>query len=354
MKALTRFINEKAQAWALERQGEDERSVTLNTRRVYILPTGQGLAFGILLLAMLLASLNYNNSLGLALTFTLGGLAVVAMHHCHHNMVGLTIRLVDVEPVFAGQRAEFRFALEGRGRHERYQFQLYTDAKAPDTLEPNTVHSATADVPEEEDRTVILSVPTHRRGRQVLASVGVATRFPFGLFRAWSWLHMDGAVLVYPSPANDAPPYAAGDGDTQGSVNEQRGEEDFAGLRSFQGGDSPRHIAWKAYARDDEPRVKRYAGVAVATTWLDFDALTDPDPERRLEQMTRQVLDAQAAGHPYGLRLPGDVLISPDLSATHQERCLGALAVCTLGATTRIRKVTDAYVGSSAAQVTTG
>ena len=49
----------------------------------------------------------------------------------------------------------------------------------------------------------------------------------------------------------------------------KRGDEDFAGLRGFQQGDSPRHIAWKAYARDDEPRVKQYAGVAVSSVWLD-------------------------------------------------------------------------------------
>ncbi len=349
MKALSRFINEKAQAWALERQGEDERSVTLTTRRVYILPTRQGLAFGVLLLAMLLASLNYNNSLGLALTFLLGGLAVVAMHHCHHNMVGLSIRFVGVEPVFAEQRAEFRFALEGRGSHERYQFQLYTDVSAPSAREGQTVHTATTDVPETEDCTVVLSVPTRRRGRQALTRVGIATRFPFGLFRAWSWLHMDCAVLVYPRPAEDAPPLPAGAGETGDGLEEHRGEEDFAGLRGFQDGDSPRHIAWKAYARDDEPRVKQYAGIAVSSTWLDYDALSESDPERRLEQLTRQLLDAQAAGNPYGLRLPTGVSIPPDLGAGHQERCLAALALCPIQDAQHARATRDgAYqVGGS-------
>ncbi|MEO0972651.1 MAG: DUF58 domain-containing protein [Pseudomonadota bacterium] len=350
MKAITRFINEKAHAWALHRQGEDERSVTLNTRRVYILPTHQGIAFGVLLLAMLLASLNYNNSLGLALTFLLGGLAIVAMHHCHHNMVGLTIRFSAVEPVFAGQRAEFRFALEGRGQHERFQFQLHTDLARPGD-DPQLIYSVIGDVPAAESSTLILSVPTHRRGTHALARVGLSTRYPFGLFRAWSWLHMECAALVYPRPAPDAPALPAGAGDSGGRQDEKRGEEDFAGLRAFQEGDSPRHIAWKAYARDEEPRVKQYAGVAVSSTWIDFDTLSEPDPELRLEQLTRQVLDAQAANQPYGLRLPPGVVIAPQLGEAHQERCLAALALCQLTSANATITSTEGLVGEPSSRL---
>ncbi len=321
MRAITRFINEKARAWALARQGEDEREVTLTTHRVYILPTRQGIAFSVLLVAMLLASLNYNNSLGLALTFLLAGLALVAMHHCHHNMVGLTVRFRGVESVFAGQRAEFRFSLEGRGRDARMQLQIHTDERPE-----RPSYSSYIDVPAGESGDALLPVVTLQRGRQQLTRLGISTRYPLSLFRAWSWLHMDCAVLVYPTPAPDAPRVPTAAGDAGGRRDDRRGEEDFSGLRDFRDGDSPKHIAWKAYARDEAPRTKQYSGLAVSSTWLDYDALHDVDPEVRLQKLTRQVLEAEAEGKPYGLRLPG-ATIAPSLGSTHQDRCLRALAL---------------------------
>ncbi len=41
-----------------------------------------------LLVAMLIAGLNYNSNLGLAFAFLMVSLALVAMHHCHRNLLG--------------------------------------------------------------------------------------------------------------------------------------------------------------------------------------------------------------------------------------------------------------------------
>src|SRR3546814_9754596 len=91
-----------------------------------------------------------------------------------------------------------------------------------------------------------------RRGRIALDRFGIRTLFPFELFRAWAWLHMDLQGLVYPSPADNVPeppPTQSAHGHRQ---YDARGEEDFAGFRQFHDGDSPRHVAWKAYARSGE------------------------------------------------------------------------------------------------------
>jgi len=53
----------------------------LTQRRLYILPTKQGLAFALLLFIMLLGSINYSNSLGYFLTFLLASLSVVTIFH---------------------------------------------------------------------------------------------------------------------------------------------------------------------------------------------------------------------------------------------------------------------------------
>ena len=77
--------------------------MTLRSGRIYILPTSLGSAFGLMLFAMLLGSLNYGNNLGLALTFFLSALGVVAMHACHRNLEALVARAMDADPPFAGK-----------------------------------------------------------------------------------------------------------------------------------------------------------------------------------------------------------------------------------------------------------
>ena len=54
--------------------------LTINWRRIFILPTKPGLFFAFIALLMLIASLNFNNNMGLMLTFLLFGLAQVALH----------------------------------------------------------------------------------------------------------------------------------------------------------------------------------------------------------------------------------------------------------------------------------
>jgi len=64
-------------AWARSRQGEDQTPLTLESRRIYILPTRAGLVAALLLFVMFLAGLNYGNSLAMLLCFLLVGFALV-------------------------------------------------------------------------------------------------------------------------------------------------------------------------------------------------------------------------------------------------------------------------------------
>ena len=105
-----------------------------------------------------------------------------------------------------------------------------------------------------------------------------------------------------------------------------RGDEEFAGLRSFHPGDSPRRIAWKAYAREQGLMVKQYAGTSISTCMFDWDVLAGLDAELRLSRLCRWVLDSHQQGIAYGLKLPG-FNAAPALREAHRSRCLQALAL---------------------------
>ncbi len=313
---LTARLRQRVRRWARQRQGLDSDPVTLHRRRIYILPTRQGVAFGALTFVILVGAMNYNNSLGIALAFLLGGVMLVTMHHCHRNLDGLEVAFAGVDPVFAGQSARFRIRLSNLSSTPRYGL----------TLTHGDLVSGVADLDPDGREELSLDVHTTRRGTLVLDRYGVATTFPLGLFRAWTWVHQQPEVLVYPKPAEEAPAPPPTRTDTGGAQDDSEGDSDFAGLRSFRDGDSPRQIAWKAYARGQELLVKQYAGTDVATHWFDFEQAPGAGVEQRLSTLCRWIVDARRDGLAYGLRLPGEE-VTPNLGAGHDRRCLGALAL---------------------------
>lgn len=303
--------------WARSRQGPDGRRVTIAQRRLYILPTGQGLLFGLALMVMLLASLNYANSMGFMLTFMLFSLGVISMNAAHANLLGLEVVAAHAEPVFAGETARFHLAVHNPGRRARIAVTLSAE---------HDERTITGDVPAAGQNLAPVPLATTRRGWQPIGRLAVESSYPFGLFRPWTWVYMDWKVLVYPAPADRAPPLPEPLGGTGLGKPNDRGEDDFSGLRAYQRGDSPRRIAWRASTRHEELLTKRFAGTGEQTRWFEWSALAGLDDEMRLSVLCRWVLSAHAAGLNYGLKLPG-VTFPPAAGEEQRERCLQALAL---------------------------
>ncbi|HEY4368966.1 MAG TPA: DUF58 domain-containing protein [Steroidobacteraceae bacterium] len=316
LSSLLARLRRRTRAWARRRHGTDTDPVVLSGRRIYIVPTGLGMAFTLMLFAMFLGAMNYANNLALGLTFTLGALGLTAMHYCHRNLAGIRVASASCEPVFAGQRARFRIALENTARVDRHELTIGND------------HGSASPVRIDAGERAVLEIelPAAQRGYLTLDHFEIVTRHPFGLFRAWAYLHMDLRCIVYPKPATRdvlPPPLQT---DTGGAQDSLRGDEDFAGLRAFHPGDSPSRIAWKAYAREQGLQVKIYAGTAVTSHLFDWESLSGMGLEARLSQMCRWVEDAHAARRAFGLRLPG-IEVPPNIGAAHRQRCLTALAL---------------------------
>jgi uncharacterized protein (DUF58 family) len=310
-------VVKNAAAWLFQLRGPQGGEVVLVQRRIFILPTGSGVLFAFVLLLMLTGSINYTLSLGFILTFLLASLGISAILHTFRNLAGLRITAARTPPVFAGDTAHFRVCLHNPTRAERYSLTLRRDRR----------ESMPVDVPAQSSIIAAAAVPAPRRGLQRPGRLTLFTRFPVGLFRAWSYIDLDTYCVVYPRPAAAGlplPPITAGRGDGSGLA---QGRDDFAGLRQYHLGDSPRHIAWKAAARGQGLLTKQFAGPASAELWLTLDAAPGHlDLEARLSQLTRWVLDAHDSGLAYGLELPGSV-VPMATGEGHRDRCLEALAL---------------------------
>ena len=293
-------------------------TVELVHRRVYIVPTRLGWFFGATLLVLLVGSINYALSLGFALTFLLGGLGLVGMVHTARNLARIAVSAGRAEPVFAGESAQFRLFLDGRAAFDR-----------PAILARHVQSGAqlVVDIPARGAAEVLLAVVAEKRGRLALGRVMLETRFPLGLFRAWSYVEPDARCVVYPRPERSALPPFTGDAAAGTHHTPVPGSDDFAGLRNYQPSDSPRHIAWKAVARSDEMLTKHFAGESAAELWLDARLLPSHlSVEQMLSRLAGWVLAAERAGAHYGLRLRG-VEIAPSRGDVHRAACLQALAL---------------------------
>lgn len=292
--------------------------VTLTQRRIFILPTRQGLMLGFVLVLMLLGDINYNLSLGYILTFLLAMMAVMSMLHAFRNLAHLEIRAGHADAVFSGGTARFVLHFHNHGKLPRYQLCLRDDRGG----------TITFDVPAQQDNQVTFPVPTTRRGWLPLDKLTLYTEFPLGLFHAWSYLHFDTRCLVYPRPLPDAvlPPGNAPDGAGRRNI---AGDDDFSGLRNYAAGDALPRIAWKAFAREQGLQVKQFSTQVGEELWLDMADATDRDDEGKLARMTRWVLDSEVQGLRYGLRLP-DGELPPGNGMTHRDECLRRIALFNL------------------------
>lgn len=306
------------QQFQIPKRGHFDHGVlTLRYRRIYILPTRNGLSFGVVLAIMLIGSMNYSLSLGYLLTFLLGGMATASILHTFRNLLGLSLRSGRSIPDFVGGQLGYTLLLEPGDGRARIAIEL---SSGDDAL-------MVVDVAAQGTTEVILPSTAERRGLQPLGKVTIATRYPLGLFRAWSPIDVDQRCPVWPRPDRHSapPPFVTSRSGGGQRIENVSGYDDFSGLRQYHSGDSLRHVAWKAVAREQGLMTKQFSGLGDQSVWFDWNQLDGIDMEQRLSALCQWIIDADRNDQEYGLRLPG-VELPPNVGPAHRVACLNALA----------------------------
>ncbi len=321
-KRERRSIRRRVYAW-IEGRLPVTDTWTLGQRNIYIVPTKAGTAFALMLLIMLLGSINYQLNLGYLLTFLLVGCALVSMHMTHGTLKGLTLRVRPVAPVFAGEAALVEVVLTSPDSQRHGIGLAFHDTRRFGWRQAFT------DVPAHGQASARLSMVPPRRGLHVLPSVMAETRFPLGLFRAWTVWRPAASVLAFPAPETPPAPLPASRAAPGDAAQHKRSDGgEFDGVRAWRRGDTMRQVVWKKAARTGE-LVSRDTSVAVnRELWLDWHAarLTAGALEERLSRLTAWVLAADRAGVAYGVRLPGRDVV-PAAGDAHRRALLELLAL---------------------------
>ena len=311
--ALRRWID----AWVYQLRAPERGPLVLDHRRVYILPVSYGYVFVFVLLIMLAGSINYSLSLGFVLTFLLAAMGINGMLYTFRNLANLRLTAMRPRSVFVGQSAEFPLRIDNPTPVARASIEISHPGVEPQSF----------DVPAHGEIAVSVALLAAQRGLLPLGRIMLLTRFPLGLFRAWSYARFDVDCIVFPQPEAPAVPLPQPAGERGEGAVSALGNEDYAGLRPYHAGDSLRRIAWKADAREQGLLTKLFTGRADSHLWLDWSVLPLAlDTEARLSRLTRWVLDADQIDVAYGLRLPG-ITIEPATGVEHRTKCLEALAL---------------------------
>ncbi len=290
--------------------------IKLTQKRIYILPTRNGVILSIVLFAMLMGAINYNNSLTYILTFLLISVAFVSMLHTWRNLYGLYLDIGKCTPVHVGSLIEVPVSISNKGSQTRLALNIAWPNKEPIQfdLKPN------------ELQWVKLTLPTDHRGYQTLGKLTIYSQFPLGLFHAWSRLQFKQDCLVYAFPAKNGQ-LPSKNSQQDGSANSgMTGSDDFVGLRNYNSGDSLRHINWKALAKEQGLFTKQFSGNQSDELVLSWNQTGSTDTEQCISQLTRWVIEAEQAGLRYGLHLPGQRLPTKQ-GRSHRHQCLSALAL---------------------------
>lgn len=303
------------QRW-LDRRIPKQRQVQLNQRRIFIFPSRQGAYFLGVLLLLLIAAINYQNNLIYLLLFSLLSLMNSAILFNYFNLSGLQLEFLRAQPSFAGDVVAFTVRISRS--HSRFYHRLAL------SWPKQTV--SFIDLLEQDRAECQVYCQSQQRGLFKPGRLLLESYYPLGLIRCWTWVDLDFSAVVYPKPeALSTKEVHHGDGD-DGLEKPSFEAEDFFGFRSYQAGDSLRHVDWRSLARGLPLQSKVYAKQSSQELWVDWHALQGVPTEQRLSQLCFWALTLEKEGAIWGLRLPQQD-IAPAQGERHLQQVLTALAL---------------------------
>jgi uncharacterized protein (DUF58 family) len=288
------------------------------------LPNKGGLVFGLVLVAIFMTSINYGINLGYALNFLLVSCGWLAILLTYRNITGLGLEALPSPAVYSGELAHFVIHLNNHSKRVRYALYLGFDRSALQAV----------DIPKQSSHTLTLSVPTQNRGWLPCPRVRLQTTFPFGLLTAWCYWRIDQRILVFPKPELNPPPlpFTSYVGDGAQGARLPNDFEELSGVREYQQGDSPKHLAWRQIARHGGSEgehliTKQFEGQRRERCLLDFASLpAHLTMEQKLSRLCAWSLLAEEHNTSYAFQLGATHYIASS-GEDHLRACLTALAL---------------------------
>ncbi|MBC8070394.1 MAG: DUF58 domain-containing protein [Deltaproteobacteria bacterium] len=304
------------------------RALTARGRSLEI--TRAGWLFILLTLAVGFAAINSGSNL-LHGVFGAQMALIVGSGIFSEAMVRRTVaRRVPMGELHAGEAAAVRVELGNTDpRFDVFSVSVEDDDRGSDAASCAPVFAVR--IPARATLELPATVTMPSRGRHLLPSAVVATRFPFGLFVKRRDLPAGDPVLVYPR-IHEVPAQPSGDPHAeQGDAPQRRSRVgEFFALREYREGDDMRRIHWPAFARTGRAFVREHQAEGDRELILELAAGTTGEHgfEAAVEQCaSAAVAELAHTGVAVGLRYAGELVLVPATGDEQRRRILDRLAV---------------------------
>lgn len=293
--------------------------VELQQRRIYLLPTTRGLFVILTAVVLLLVGINYQLSLAFVVAFLLAGLMQAALLVSYRNLRGLIVRAGRSPHCKPGESLVFSVALSSPDRN-RDGVALTTQADGESKI---VAKSYPLSIAGDSTEVVPLIFTPMRRGLMPLRRIVVESRAPYGLIRAWSYVHFQWLGVIEPTPETPPPPLPLNAGENDGSASRNlHVAHDPDSLRDYAPGDSLKRVAWKQVAKSGDWYTRTGDSGHRQEIELSWQAVTLTDTEARLSRMAAWLLRANNENCAYALTLPNGQLPLADGSQQFADASL--------------------------------
>ena len=274
-------------------------------------------------LLLLLVGINYQLSLAFVVAFLLAGLMQAALLVSYRNLSGLIVRAGRSPRCKLGESLTFFVALASPDRvRDGITLQAQTAGdkkKSASKVARGEPLSVAAD--RSEAVPIVFTRPA--RGIVPLQRITVESRAPYGLIRAWSYVHFQWIGLVEPTSETPPPALPMTTGDNDGpAATRVHVAHDPDSLRDYMPGDSLKRVAWSKVAKSGDWYTRTGDTGQRQEIELSWQAISLSDTEARLSRMAAWLMRAHNENCAYTLILPNGQLPLADGSQQYADACL--------------------------------
>lgn len=308
------IINKRWVGWVKKRNCAGNPQI-VNTRNLYILPSGFGWAYGVVVVALLIGAINYQINTIFLMTFLLAIIGMVSASEAHGNLLNVSIKLIDIEDAQQGTPAKINL-FASVDKKIRFSIGCRIASQPESRLEK---------IPT-EGLPFIVPLETTVRGYFPLPPIVLSSIFPFGIFRVWTYVYFDEHYYVYPKPVDPGfwPDPCM---DQKREKKNIQGDEEFYDLKHVENPwTEPKLISWKTVAKGQGWYHKRM-NTNEADSWIfKLTDLPSANIESKLQYLSYWLQTAEENNLLYALDLAGS---STKFSRgkQHLQHCLRQLAL---------------------------
>lgn len=301
-------LRQRFDRW-LEQRQPAATELTLRQHLLYVFPSAYGAWFVLLIILLYVFGSNYQNNLILLCAYLLLSLFCCCILAAFFNLYKLQLKTSPPLAVplytYASQNLTLSLALS----HAEHKKMLLFSGDEFEALLFETLPEL-----------VQLELYPRPRGFYQLQRFKLESYYPFGLIRCWTYIQLQQAYWVYPTPSESKNTNAA----PRQQILDQPDQ-----LAPYLPGDPASSIDWKRLAKNPwQPVVRQNSESSLpALPKTLIVTATGAALELQLSDFCFLLHQYEQQGESYSL-VTATGTIGPDQGQTHLHRCLQALALC--------------------------